>query len=94
MEKVDDYINNLQDLEDFTKYILNKSNKDSIVKINADSFETEVFIIKINSSLINETKQRLMDIVNDNLDFLNKPKEFKVKPVKTSIVEGVRVNFY
>lgn len=71
MNKIVDRITNLNDLDEFTTYILNPESEDSIIAINdPKDFETEKLFISVDRNVAKVTFERLHDIVMGNLEYV------------------------
>lgn len=94
MSKIEDSINTLEDLDEFTNYILNPENQDSIIEVcDPTHVETEKLYVHISSSIKNVAFERMIDIVTGAIEYCEEEDSSNVEEKKTLINESVRMLF-
>jgi len=70
MSKIEDSINTLEDLDEFTNYILNPENQDSIIEVcDPTHVETDKLYVHINSMIRKSAFERMLEIVTGELEY-------------------------
>ena len=76
MSKIEDSINTLEDLDEFTNYILNPENQDSIIEVcDPTHVETEKLYVHISSSVKSAAFERMIDIVTGVIEYCEEDEE-------------------
>ena len=68
--KIKDSINSLEDLDEFTSYVLDPKSNDNITDIGYGSFETEKMSLNVRKGLEKQVQERLLEIVRGELEFI------------------------
>ena len=92
MDKIEDSINTLEDLDEFTNYILNPVNQDSIIEVcDPTHVETEKLYVHISSSVKSAAFERMIDIVTGAIEYCEEDESSNVE--ESNNIDLIKKNY-
>ena len=81
--KAQNKIENDTDLDEFTEYVLNPANNESIEEVTSNSIITKNMIISIGKGMRSKVENRVIEIVNGELEYVAEESKHIQKYYKT-----------